>query len=62
MLKAEINIRYHQWSPRTEKQHRKRTVEAFEQSGLTNHSRTAMTLPFIIAHCEENKIPYKLTA
>lgn len=40
----------------------KSIIAAFEQTGKSTHSGLAGTLPFIINHCEEQAIPYRLTA
>lgn len=36
-------------------------ITAFEQSRQTGHSAMALTLPYVIAYCEENNIPYQLS-
>ncbi len=61
-MKAELHPKFKKWKPRTLEITRKRTIETFEHSGFTNHSAMALTLPFIINYCEENKISYELTA
>ena len=40
---------------------RERMWEAFLEHG-TNHSQQALTLPYIINRCEEENVPYRLTA
>jgi hypothetical protein len=40
----------------------KRAIKAFDASGHSNHSGSRLLLPYIIAYCEEKKIPYTLSA
>jgi hypothetical protein len=37
-------------------------IFGFESTGSTQHSDLRMFLPYIIEHCERNRIPYRLTA
>lgn len=37
-------------------------IEAFERTGNSNHSGAGHTLGIVLQYCEENKIPYRLTA
>ena len=47
---------------RTIERQRKLALTHFEKTGHSQHSGAGMLLPFIINHCEENKIPYVLKA
>lgn len=40
----------------------RRTIEMFEQSGQSSHSGRATTLQYIIDYCEEQRIPYAISA
>jgi len=39
----------------------KTTIAVFERTGSTNHSSNRLLLPYVIAYCEENNIPYQLS-
>lgn len=41
---------------------RKSIIASFKQLGKSTHSGLAGTLPIVINYCEEQKIPYLLTA
>lgn len=37
-------------------------IKSFEREGKSLHSGSACTLGLVLKHCEDNKIPFKLTA
>jgi hypothetical protein len=39
----------------------KRVIQHFDLSGATNHSASGVLLGYVVAHCVENNIPFKLT-
>lgn len=41
---------------------RQNLINGFLKEGKSNHSGLHQTLSYIIEYCEENKIPYRLTA
>jgi hypothetical protein len=61
-----VNVQLHpqflKWKPRTIERWRKQAVEHFRRYGHTQHSGLGLTLPFVVNHCEEHKIPYVLRA
>lgn len=62
MLKVLMHPRMKTPKGRKAESAKKLTIQAFEKNGHTSHSGMAMTLPFVINHCEENGIAYRLTA
>jgi hypothetical protein len=36
-------------------------IAMFESTGSSNHSASKVTLPYVLHHCEVNRIPYQLT-
>lgn len=62
MIKVETSKKFEHNKPSYIERHRKIAVEMFEKIGHSNHSGMGMLLPFIINHCEENKIQYILKA
>lgn len=62
MIKVKTHHTYDRRAASVAHRDRQTVVQAFERTGESQHSGLGQTLPFIIQHCEEKKIPYTLTA
>lgn len=61
-MKVELHNRYQMLEPRTIDRDRNLALKSFIEKGHSQHSGMGLFLPFILNYCEENSIPYKLTA